>query len=42
MNPRSGAMRNAVFIVAVGAALVAGCSRTGSTAADSSFRCRPA
>jgi hypothetical protein len=32
MNPRSGAMRNAVLIVALGAVLVAGCSRTGSTA----------
>ena len=32
MNPRSGAMRSAVLIVALGAVLVAGCSRTGSTA----------
>lgn len=30
MNPRSGAMRSAVLIVALGAVLVAGCSRTGS------------
>jgi hypothetical protein len=32
MNPRSGAMRSAVLILALGAVLVAGCSRTGSTA----------
>jgi hypothetical protein len=32
MNPRSGAMRSAVLIVALGAVMVAGCSRTGSTA----------
>jgi hypothetical protein len=32
MNPRSGAARTAVLIVALGAVLVAGCSRTGSTA----------
>jgi uncharacterized protein DUF6636 len=32
MDPRSGATRSAVLIVALGAVLMAGCSRTGSTA----------
>lgn len=32
MSPRTGAMRSAVLIVALGAVLVAGCSRAGSTA----------
>ena len=32
MNPRSGVTRSAVLILALGAVLVAGCTRTGSTA----------